>query len=115
MSFLCRIPGCPRKVSIQGLIRQSPLVGYWAEPTLKSKIIGLFKGKGKANAQLALAKDYGAARTVLLLDERIDNAPGFTSEVIRSLDTSHLTNIDDIYLVSTFNGAHVAQVWSNVG
>ena len=90
-----------------------PIAGYWAEPILKKALIGLFKGKGKANAQLALAKEYGAARTVLLLDERIDNAPGFTSDIIRSLDTSHLSNIDEVYLVSTFGGTYLTQVWSS--
>jgi len=88
-----------------------PITGYWAEPTLKTALIGLFKRKGTANAQLGLAKDYGAARTVLLLDERIDNDLGVTSDIIRSLDTSHLSNIDEVYLVSTFSGAHVVQVW----
>lgn len=89
----------------------SPFVGYWTEPALKMAIIGLLKGKGKANAQLGLAKCKGAARTVLLLDERIDFDPQIAAEVIRGLDASHLSNIDEVYLVSTFGGEHVQQVW----
>lgn len=109
--LLIRGSGAPGSLGI-GIY---PFVGYWVKPTLKKAIIGLFKGKGKANAQLGLARDKGAARTVLLFDGRIDNDPGFTSEVIGSLDTSHLSNIDEIYLVSTISGPHVAQVWSDVG
>lgn len=95
-----------------------PVVGYWSEPALKTAVIGLLQGSGRANAQLGLAKDKGALRTVLLLDERIDFDPQVVqvvAKVIRGLDTSHLSNIDEVYLVSTFNGEHVKCVWSKAG
>lgn len=91
------------------------IVGYWSEPTLKTAIIGLLEGKGKANDQLGVAKRKGASKTVLLLDEHIDFDPQLAAEVIRGLDSSHLSNIDEVYLVSTFGGEHVKRVWSKAG
>ncbi len=92
-----------------------PVVGYWVEPTLKKALQDLLVGKGKANDQLGVAKRKGASKTVLLLDERIDDDPQAVAEVIRSLGISHLSNIDEVCLVSTFGGEHVKQVWSKVG
>ena len=91
-----------------------PVVAYWAEPALKMAVSGLLKGKGQANAQLGLARGKGATKTVLLLDERIDFDPQVVWEVLGSLDLFHLCNIDEVYLVSTFGGEHVSQVWPKV-
>ena len=88
-----------------------PIVGSWVDPALRTAIIGLLKRESRANAQLGLAREKGAARTVLLLDERIDFDPQLAAEIIHGLDTSHLSNIDEVYMVSTFGGERVQQVW----
>jgi hypothetical protein len=87
------------------------IVGYSPEPTIKTAIIGLLKGKANANAQLGLARDKGAPRAVLLLDEHVDFDPQLVAKFIGGLGTSHLSNIDEVYLVSTFGGEHVQLVW----
>ena len=92
-----------------------PVVGYWAEPTIKKAVHDLMVGKGKANDQLGVATGKGASKTVLLLDEHLDFDPQAVAEVIRGLDPSRLSNIDEVYLVSTFGGEHVKQAWSKVG
>ena len=89
----------------------SPFVGYWSEPVLKTDVVDLLEGKGRANAQLGLAKAMGASRTVLLLYDRVDFDAKVVAGAIGNLDTSHLSNMDEIYLVGTFGGEHVKRVW----
>ncbi len=88
-----------------------PFEGYWSEPALKAAVVNLLKGKGRANAQLGLAKDMGASRTVLLLDDHVDFDAKVVARAIGGFDTSHLSNIDEVHLVSTFGGEHVERVW----
>jgi hypothetical protein len=90
-----------------------PMIAYWAEPALNKAVLNLLEGKGKANAQLRLAKGRGASKTVLLLDERIDFDPQVVAQTISQQDGSLLSNIDEVYLVSTFSGEHVQQVWTS--
>lgn len=90
-------------------------VGYWPEPLLNKAVQDLLVGQGKANDQLGAAKQKGASKTLLLLDEHIDFDPQVVAEVISGLDASHLSSIDEVYLVSTFGGEHVKQVWSKAG
>ena len=88
----------------------SPFVGYGAEPTLRQAFFGL-AAKGNQNSQLGLAKRKGALKTALLLDERIDWHPEVITGALGAVDPSQMSNIDEMYLVSTFNGEHVQQVW----
>lgn len=97
------------------VIAAYPFVGYWVEPALKAAVQGLLAKNGRANKQLGVAKSKGASKTILLFDERIDFDPQGTAQVIGGLDTSHLSNIDEVYLVSTFGGEHVKQLWSKPG
>jgi len=98
------------------------VAGYWSRvpvwgdhPLARAVQDALKKGKSNPNDQLGLARGKGATRTVLLLDDRIDFDPQVAGRVLGSLDPSHLPNIDEVYLVSTFGGAHVRRVWPKVG
>ena len=92
--------------SVKGV---SPVSGYWVEPTLDQTSRDILS-KGSANDQLRLAKTKGVSKTVLLFDDQIDFDPEIVSRIIREVDPSQLSAIDEVYLVSTFSGQRVQQV-----
>ena len=100
------------KTSIEGesVKGVSPVSGYWGEPTLDQTISDIL-GKGSANDQLRLAKTKGASKTVLLFDDQIDFDPEIVSRIIREVDPSQLSYIDEVHLVSTLSGQQVQQVY----
>ena len=87
-----------------------PGFSYWAEPTLFEACRSVLQ-KGTTNEQLKLAKNKGASKTVLLFDDRIDFDPKIVVQAFSLVDGSQLSHIDETYLVSTFGGEHVQQVW----
>ena len=98
-------------------IPMSNFEGGWAGPMLSKALLDLLdlldllEENDKANTQLKLAKNKGAAKTILLLYEQTDFDPRLTAEVISNLDASRVSNIDEVHMVSTFGGEHIQQVW----
>lgn len=92
----------------------SPVDVFNVTEAVKEAIGALFdhdkEGMLQANEQLGLARDYGAKKTVLLLDCHLLWRPNAVRQIFASIDSSSMSNIDVIYLVEV-SQERVSKVW----
>lgn len=88
------------------------------DQALIEAILCIFETKNgrsaKPNEQLGDARLKGATGTFLLLDSHIRWTPNIVVQVLSSLNRALLSNIDAVYLVSTYNN-RVKEVWHSSG
>lgn len=69
-------------------------------------------GNARPNEQLRLAKERGAKETILLLDSHLPLRPITIKQVLVNTDSTLLSDIDSVYLVSVSN-KQVIKVWQH--